>query len=108
MDRFEGFVEHHRTAAAPPIFRGPHPGLGGAKDDDVTKFDGERVDVGDWVWFRQAEGTLCVVNGSCVGCLEPSAASSPRFLTLTLFGCDQLESVRGPMYILLTAGGLPT
>lgn len=32
------------------------------KDDEVTKFEGERVDIGDWVWFRPAEGTLCVVN----------------------------------------------
>lgn len=32
------------------------------QDDEVTKFDGETVEVGDWVWFRPAEGTLCVVN----------------------------------------------
>lgn len=32
------------------------------QDDEVTKFDGESVEVGDWVWFRPAEGTLCVVN----------------------------------------------
>lgn len=32
------------------------------QDDEVTKFDGENVEIGDWVWFRPAEGTLCVVN----------------------------------------------
>jgi len=31
-------------------------------DDDVTKFHGQRVDVGDWVWFRPSDGIGCDVN----------------------------------------------
>lgn len=33
------------------------------KDDETTKFEGERVEVGDWVWFRPAEGEMAEVNG---------------------------------------------
>lgn len=31
-------------------------------DDETTKFHGQRVEVGDWVWFRAADGMACQVN----------------------------------------------
>lgn len=32
------------------------------QDDDNVAFDGQRVDVGDWVWFRPADGISALVN----------------------------------------------
>jgi len=31
-------------------------------DDESTKFHGENVKVGDWVWFRPSDGIACMVN----------------------------------------------
>lgn len=31
-------------------------------DDETTKFHWTRIDVGDWVWFRPADGMGCEVN----------------------------------------------
>ena len=33
------------------------------KDDETTKFDGEKIEVGEWVWFRASDGTVTQVNG---------------------------------------------
>lgn len=33
------------------------------EDDEATKFHGQSVDVGDWVWFRPSDGQACEING---------------------------------------------
>lgn len=33
------------------------------QDDETTKFEGERVDVGDWVFFRVSDGWDCEMKG---------------------------------------------
>lgn len=37
-------------------------------DDEITKFNGQRNDVGDWVWFSPMDGFMTEVNG--VPCRE--------------------------------------
>jgi co-chaperonin GroES (HSP10) len=38
------------------------------QDDDTTKFNGQRNEVGDWVWFSPMDGFMAEVNG--VPCRE--------------------------------------
>lgn len=33
------------------------------QDDESTKFYGQSVKIGDWVWFRPSDGMACEING---------------------------------------------